>query len=143
MTKSLELVRFAHAPGYGVFGRLRIWGGPFACYTVERPWDGNARDRSCIPAGYYPLSPSYFNRGGYEAYQVLSVPGRSRIKLHRGNRPSDVSGCIALGLELGAVEGRWAVLRSREAFEAFMREMAGQEGHISIRSEDLDFGEGG
>lgn len=72
-----------------------------------------------------------FNRGGYPAYEIEDIPGRSLIKIHVGNTIDDVIGCIAPGRHLGWVAQKWAVTSSRLAFRDFMRAMAGAE-HGSI-----------
>lgn len=113
----LNLERFAYTP-MGTFGVLTM--PEFRCYTVERPWEGNTPYVSCIPVGEYDLRESRFHRGGYDTYQLVDVPGRSLIKIHRANLSSDVQGCIGLGLSLGALDGEWAVFSSRKAHDQFM-----------------------
>jgi len=116
----IELKRFAYTP-FGVFGTLYLQ--QFQCYTVERPWLGNEPRVSCIPEGLYQMRLSHFNRGGYDCYEILDVPDRSLIKIHIGNTMEDVLGCIALGRDLGCLAGKWAVLRSKLAYEDFMRSL--------------------
>ena len=124
-----RLFRFAFTPA-GVFGQLHV--GGFSCYTVEKPWNKNLPYVSCIPSGKYQIVPSVYNRGGYDAYEILDVHGRHQIKIHIGNRAKDVQGCIALGNQLGAVHGEWAVTNSSAAFGAFMNAMNGRSGEIQI-----------
>ena len=113
----LILTRFADSP-HGVFGKLE--GKEIELCTVERPWLDNQRRVSCIPAGAYTLKRCMFNRGGYHTYEVTEVPGRSEIKIHVANTMDDVIGCIGVGQGLGFVDGKWAVTRSKVAFEALM-----------------------
>lgn len=89
-------------------------------FTIERPWLHNERYVSCIPEGQYRLRKRWFHRGGYNTYEIVDVPGRSAILIHHGNTSDDVMGCIALGMDLGVVRGKWAVIRSRQAFRLFM-----------------------
>jgi hypothetical protein len=110
----------------GTFGRLTL--GDHAWFTVERQWVGNKPSVSCIPAGTYPLVRGTFYSGDgvggkpdYPAYELQNVPGRALIKIHRANLAYQVKGCIAVGKELGAEGGLWAVLRSREAHDELMR----------------------
>ena len=105
----------------GTFGRLSAAGNVWI--TVERPWADNARDVSCIPEGVYTVRRDYYHRGGYEAFEIENVPNRSEIKIHIGNTMDDVSGCIAIGTDLGWVHGKWAVTHSKIAFHAFMHAM--------------------
>lgn len=130
----LQLQRFAYAPEpFGTFGQLWMPGGD-SLYTVERSWSGNAVGRSCIPEGRYPLRlrPSGVvertSHGAYaEGWEVAEVPGRSLIMLHIANTPSELQGCIGVGLGLSAFGRRWAVRGSREAFHRLMRALAAQE----------------
>ena len=125
----VTLYRLAYT-SMGVFGQLRVDG--FECFTVERPWAKNMPSVSCIPTGKYALIPRKYNRGGYNAYEIMDVPGRTEIKIHKGNRAKDVQGCIAPGTELGAITDEWAVLHSGDAFEAFMLAMDGRSCDIEI-----------
>ncbi len=124
MTDKVILERFAYSP-FGVFGKLII--PEFECFTVERPWLDNKKRESCIPEGKYTLKLGTFNRGGYEAYEVMGVPDRSLIKIHVGNTIDDVIGCIAPGNALGYLERKWGVTSSKKAFQEFMEAMKGVE----------------
>ena len=125
----LKLFRFSSGP-MGTFGVLGI-ADPVAVandlrlvgltmWTVERPWVNNERNVSCVPPGVYELKPTFYHRGGYSTFELMAVPDRSRILIHRGNTMDDVQGCIAVGDDLGCVGGKWAVLASRDAFTRFM-----------------------
>ena len=114
------LTRFAYSD-FGTFGRLSAAGRGW--HTVERPWADNARNVSCIPEGVYTVRRDYYHRGGYEAFEIENVPDRSEIKIHIGNTMDDVSGCIAVGMDLGWVHGKWAVIHSKVAFHDFMNAM--------------------
>lgn len=114
---SLILTRFAWTD-MGVFGEMLVDGQRL--FTVERPWLDNRPAVSCIPLGVYECAPRRFYRGGYDAIEVQGVPGRTYILFHRGNVASDVQGCIAVTSRLGALNGVWAGLNSRPAFELFM-----------------------
>lgn len=127
----VNLERFAYTPR-GTFGHLRMLGLEGELFTVERPWLENAARVSCIPEGLYGLTPQFFHRGGYPAYEIGPVPGRSHILVHIGNTPEDVEGCVALGAALGVVGDRWAVQASRSAFARFMAAMGGRSGSIVV-----------
>lgn len=115
--KKLKIVRFAYTP-YGTFGRYVIDGREY--FTIERPWVSNLPNVSCIPEGKYDCGPTRFHRKGYNAIEILNVPNRSLIKMHKGNKLTDVKGCIAVGCDLGVVDGFWAVLNSKKAFDILM-----------------------
>jgi hypothetical protein len=80
---------------------------------------------SCIPIGEYTLKLGRFNKGGYEAYEVDSVPGRTYIKIHIGNDITDILGCIITGETIGIAGSLWFVGSSKRAFEKFMDAMDG------------------
>lgn len=128
----ITLSRFAYTP-QAVFGRLQVNG--YECYTLELPWCGNEKAKSCIPEGEYKIVLGRFNRGGYPAYEVLDVPDRKYIKIHIGNTVNDIHGCIAVGKELGVISGKFAVTSSRKAYNEFMAATGGQrQGTILIKS---------
>ena len=82
-------------------GTLGTLSGPgFSCNTVERPDKQNIPGESCIPEGEYiaVVSPSTTNSPHFEyAYELQNVPGRTLIKIHIANFPSELKGCIGLG----------------------------------------------
>jgi len=108
----------------GTFGKLIV--DDFECYTVERPWRNNQEDVSCIPCGKYIIEKSFYNHGGYEAYEILDVPNRTEIKIHIGNVMTNVKGCIAVGDGLGCLMDYWSVINSRKTFIKFMNAMDGR-----------------
>lgn len=54
-----------------------------------------------IPAGLYPLSLYYSIRNKRIVPLLAGVPGRSYIEIHPANRPSELSGCLGMGLGRG------------------------------------------
>ena len=125
---NVELERFCSCEKFGTFGVLTVQPKSedherFQCFTVEKPWLENKQFISCIPVGTFNLVKGEFHKGGYAAYEVVDVPGRYLIKIHRGNTADEVSGCIALGTSLGVLDGSWAVMRSQRAYQQFMRAM--------------------
>lgn len=129
------LERNSYVPGMGTFGVMSVPDRDFKCVTVEQDWEGNEPSISCIPEGVYPLARDHFHRKNYEAFQVKSVPGRSRILIHRANTMDELAGCIAPGESYGVVHGHWAVKNTTKAFALFMQAMEGvQETTIHISS---------
>lgn len=135
----LKLVRFAYTP-MGTFGEMTFNG--FKCYTVEKPWKDNLPNISCIPEDTYTAnlyeSPT---KGRGIVWQLNDVPDRSFIQIHRGNTEDDVVGCIAVGKDLGYVDGKWAVTNSRQSFMELMdaTEMF-EEISILITHYNIDYG---
>lgn len=90
----------------GTFGRLTTPEG-FSCATVELPWRGNLKQKSCIPKGTYLCEMAESPHYG-RAYHIRNVPDRDGILIHPANVGGDVDagydsqllGCIALGAEV-------------------------------------------
>ena len=126
-----ELIRYGSIPGIGTFGELRLGGHTWV--TVEREWKQNAPGVSAIPAGWYPLELGTYHKGGYPAYEVLEVPGRAQIKIHKANLAREVEGCIAVGKSFGTVSGEWAIIHSADAYDEWMRYAAlEQPTHLGV-----------
>lgn len=98
------------------------------CKTLELPWRDNQKGISCIPAGEYKLSPYPSSRFG-EVYIVNDVPNRTGILIHTGNTASDIEGCILVGDSYGKLNGKRAVLNSRQAFN-LLKEVLGEEEYL-------------
>lgn len=134
----LVLRRFGPTP-YGTFGELTVFGEVF--YTVERRWLRNERHISCIPHGRYKLHwlpttthvpAAYGRHTWYVEGDTVGLDGsrdRSRIALHIGNVQSDVSGCIAIGKDLGWLQDQWGVVRSTEALTDLLYLIGHSEAH--------------
>jgi len=98
---------------YGTFGVITL-NGKELCKTCERPWRDNKPQISCIPTGTYECR-AYSSRKFPDVWEILNVPNRSAILIHAGNVPSDLRGCIAPGTSFGMIDGKKAVLGSRDA----------------------------
>ena len=117
--------------------------GDLALAIMEPPWRGNARNRSCIPAGVYEVVPHLSPRFA-RCLMVAAVPERSYILFHAGNVGGDVergwhthtAGCLLPGLRRGrlVVKGRAqaAVLSSRTAFRHLMEWAAGRPFELEV-----------
>jgi hypothetical protein len=135
-------------------GTLGVFASPrdgFCAASLECPWLLNLSHVSCVPAGAYDCELVWWKKFSRRVYTLKDVPGRTGIGFHPGNtaganwvlkadavehRPSfstDLSGCIALGLIHGRVEGQDALLHSGPAFIRFDRAMAGEPFRLVIR----------
>lgn len=110
-----------------VLGVLEL-DGKEICKTLELPWRDNQKGISCIPAGEYKLSPYPSSRFG-EVYIVNDVPNRTGILIHTGNTADDIEGCILVGDSYGKLNGKKAVLNSRQAFN-LLKETLGEEEYL-------------
>ena len=125
--KRVILTRWAKNPRQ-TLGRLTL--DDQSWLTVERSYTDVAHP--CIPAGSYPLVLDMYHRGGYPAYEVRDVPGRSRILIHAANRASELEGCIAPGEAMDIVQGEIGVISSRGALASFMLAMNGDGGELIV-----------
>lgn len=117
-----KLVRFADT-GLETLGRI----GEFC--ILEDPWKDNEVGVSCIPLGMYTAKLGRYNKGGYEAYEILNVPNRSQIKIHIGNTRDHTRGCPLVGDRFGQllIGGKQmiSVLESRDAYWRWMDSLSG------------------
>ena len=121
--KHLILERFCYSP-QGTFGTIQLSQvrsglSPIVLYTIELPWQYNEREKSCIPQASF-ICKRFSSAKHPNTFEVTNVPARTGILFHVGNTKDDFQGCIGLGLNLGTVGNRWAVLASGVAFGKFM-----------------------
>lgn len=73
----------------------------FRCSILELSWKDNQQMISCIPPGEYEVVLRRPGENGskfkYWHYEVLNVPGRYLIKIHRANFHDQLLGCLAPG----------------------------------------------
>lgn len=105
----------------------------YDCLSVENPDRGNLPRMSCIPEGKYSLRRTTYHRGGYPCFQIFlengdEIPGRTQVKVHRGNSALDVLGCVVLGSAPITIEGHWGVGPSGGRDGGFTRFMEIMEG---------------
>lgn len=133
-----------HQDALCTFGVLDV-GGKFCLYTVERGWVHDPanvshtglplgkRNESCIPSGYYDVSrawsPSVSRNFRYLSSASVHIrrptpPGKSPhrwgCRFESANRPTDVQGCVGLGLSAkpyGVAESRVALSKFEDALD--------------------------
>lgn len=127
--KTLTLYRMRPTPT-ATFGRIEAEDSAQLCVTLEPAWvDANAdgigdRGVSRIPAGTYTCRRDIHGKtkpNPYEVWEVLGVPGRSEIHIHRGTKRSHTQGCILVG---SAFHGPDEISGSAHAFDKLMKETA-------------------
>lgn len=110
----LKLHRVASTPDYTA-GVVLVNGEPI-CLSLELPWRDNQPCISCIPAGKYVIDLQHQSPKFGKCWEVMGVEGRTHILFHVANRCRELLGCIAVGKSFGHIEGEFAVLNSRLAF---------------------------
>jgi len=140
----MKLTRFCFSEQMGTFGQLECQGETF--YTVEKPFKNNLPFVSCVPAGEYSLMPYQSVKYG-DTFKLVSVPNnvmpdkiddkiRYGILIHRGNTVDNVVGCIAVGDKLGMVNGKWAVMNSRQTMDR-LRKLWQKEKPLKLEIENV------
>jgi hypothetical protein len=134
----VELLRTSTG-SQGTFGVLVA--PEFNCRTIELPWKENRRNVSCIPEGEYDVVWCYSRTFKKNMYLLLSVPGRSGIRIHSGNLAGDKEkglrthsyGCILPGKYDGRLGNQKAVLCSRFALSDFERTMGRRPFRLRVK----------
>ena len=120
---TLELVRVGQS-NRGTFGVLRYEQIPFAL-TLERPWVDNKANVSCIPAGLYTCQRVRSPKFG-DTFEVMDVPNRSNVLLHKGNTLDDTHGCILVAEEFSGTFNHPMLASSARGFGELMQLMEGR-----------------
>jgi hypothetical protein len=106
-------------------------------HILERPWLDNASNVSCIPWGTYETS--FLPRSGSGKYRKVwylqNVVGRSGILIHNGNLVSHSRGCLLVGMRMGVLGGKPAVLGSRTALRKMNKLLNGKGFTLNIVGE--------
>ena len=126
------LLRF-NPTATAMYGRLEDHEHTQIAVTVERPWQNNQEDVSCIVAGSYRVAMRDSVKHHGQVYGVQNVPDRSDIEIHPANLASQLLGCIALGDSFGHVtlpdgppwlgQQGYGVLNSDVTVKAFVTRM--------------------
>lgn len=99
--------------------------GKFFCFTQERPLESvkGAVAPYAIPSGTYKVTLDYSPHFDMIVPHINNVPGRTSIEIHPGNYPTQIKGCI----EVGLTQATDYVGQSRVAFQALMRKLSGEK----------------
>lgn len=119
---TLDLIRVGTS-ARGTFGVIRHGQVPFVL-TLERPWEDNKQEVSCIPAGRYRCrrirSPRFGN-----TFEVCEVPGRMHVLFHAGNTLEDTHGCILVGEEFSGTWDAPMLVSSQRGFGELIKYLDG------------------
>lgn len=115
--KELTLTRFLDT-GKETLGYLECEDLLFYLWTLELSWKENERRKSCIPCpkNFY-LVRNHRSPNHGECFRLDYVKDRLNILIHKGNTIKDTKGCIIVGMSLGNIKGKPAVLQSTEALQ--------------------------
>lgn len=107
----------------GIFGKLLRKDGELIAYTLEHSLPKDKKGKyyaKTAPGTYVCRRSKWYRKPGeaddVETYEIMEVPGHTRILFHFGNYESDTQGCILLGLK----RYKDMVTHSRVAFNQFM-----------------------
>lgn len=96
--------------------------GERICYSLELSCrKGDEGGRMAIPSGKYPILMTHSPKFGRKM-PLIVVPGRSGIRFHPANDPSELDGCVAPGLKYDEDK----IWDSRKAFDLLMLEICGR-----------------
>ena len=150
--KSLTLIR--EYKEEATLGFLKDSDGNDLCRTLERPNLSNAKDdpktsvneSSCIPEGIY-LCKRYSSAKYDKTWEVIGVPGRSKILIHSANTVDQLLGCIATVTTIvdGYIlhpkgqysiqpEKRWFGSSSKDAFNKLSKFIGDEDFMLTITS---------
>lgn len=118
----LDLLRVGQS-GRGTFGVIRFGAVPFVL-TLERPWQDNQQNVSCIPAGRYRCERIRSPKFGW-TFEVKNVPNRSHVLFHSGNTLEDTHGCILVGEEFSGTWDKPTLASSQRGFLEFLNLLDG------------------
>lgn len=99
----------------------------FSAMSLERGWQDNKRNISCIPKGEYKVVLEWSPRFKQNLWEIKGVPNRSECKFHASNYWFQLNGCIALGRSLVDInrDGYNDVTSSRSTMKSFHKALKG------------------
>lgn len=93
----------------------------FFCHTIERL-------STSIPRGRFPLVVSYSPRF-HRLLPLLTVKGRSGIRIHSGNTSADSRGCILVG----KLDSSFTIINSRVTLQLLLDKLHGNVSQLIIK----------
>lgn len=121
MALKLTLIRlYSSSKLDSIQGELYI-DGSFFCHTIERL-------STSIPRGVYPLAVSYSPKF-HRLLPLLTVKGRSGIRIHSGNTSADSRGCILVG----KLDSDFKIINSRVTLHLLLDRLHGNVSQLIIK----------
>lgn len=104
--------------------------------SLERGWQDNKSNISCVPVGNYELKLEYSPRFEKSLWELKGVPNRSECKFHAANYWRQLNGCIALGNDFDYVDDDedLDITHSRDTMEFFHDKMSGNTARVVIKN---------
>ncbi|MDA8956144.1 DUF5675 family protein [Flavobacteriales bacterium] len=101
----------------------------FSKKSLERGWQNNQRNISCIPIGNYLLRQDFSPKFNKYLWEIYGTEGRSECKFHAANYWQQLNGCIALGMDHVDInnDGDPDVTSSQNALYQFEKALKGEE----------------
>jgi hypothetical protein len=114
----IDIYRFLETDR-SIIGNLFVDGKPFCVDLEPSRFTPVHAGHPCIPAGIVykvrlTLSPHF----GYVTPELVDVPGRTAIRIHKGNKPEDSLGCTLVAASHGPAPD-W-IGDSHDAFDKLM-----------------------
>lgn len=113
----IDIYRFLETDR-SITGRVTI-DGQQLCFDLEpgrfKPVHAG---HPCIPCGIFKVKLTMSPHFGYVTPELLDVPGRTAIRIHKGNKPEDSLGCTLVGTSHGPAAD-W-ISDSHTAFDRLM-----------------------
>lgn len=116
----LKLQRYLFTDDY-TMGLLFI-DDVYFCDTIEDKYRGQNLSKTkvmhetCIPYGVYSVKITYSPKYKKNMPQILDVPYFEGVRIHSGNKSTDSSGCVIVGIK----SENGTVLQSRKTYNALM-----------------------
>ena len=106
----------------------------FSSLSLERGWNNNETNISCIPSGIYKVVFEYSHRFNRFLWEIKDVEERSECKFHSSNFWYQLNGCISLGLKYKDInnDGYRDVTNSTETMKMFHKSLKGHNEAVLI-----------
>ena len=133
----IDIYRFLETDR-SIIGRLTV-DGQHLCFDLEPSrFNPVHAGHPCIPCGLFKVKLTQSPHFGYVTPELIYVPGRTNIRMHKGNKPEDSLGCTLVGMSHGP-QADW-IADSHDAFDQLMKlceaaEARGEE--ITVEYHDI------
>lgn len=120
----IDVYRFLET-GRSIIGRIRLDGRDF-CFDLEPSRLTPVHPgHPAIQCGVFRVRLTMSPHFGYVTPELVDVPGRTAIRIHKGNKPEDSLGCTVVGENYGP-QPDW-VAHSGDAFDRLMAQLLAAE----------------